>query len=137
MLNTIKVKLAQFMQGRYGIDQLYISGIILYFVMSLIQTFAQIPFLNMLLTIFIMWLFFRVLSKNISTRRAENQKFMTWTSKLHKKVKPVWQRITHVRTHRYRKCSECGVTLRLPIKRGRNQVVCPKCQNRFEVTIRI
>lgn len=137
MLNKIKVKLAQFMQGRYGIDYLYVTGIIFYFVLSFIQTFAQIPFLNMLLTIFIIWIFYRVFSKNISTRRAENQKFMTWTSKIQRKVKPVWQRIHHVRTHRYRKCPECGVTLRLPLKRGRRQVVCPKCQNRFDVTIRM
>lgn len=137
MLNKIKVKLAQFMQGRYGIDYLYVTGIIFYFVLSFIQTFAQIPFLNMLLTIFIIWIFYRVFSKNISSRRAENQKFMKWISKLQRKVKPIRQRIRLMGTHRYRKCPGCGVTLRLPLKRGRRQVVCPKCQNRFEVTIRM
>lgn len=137
MLNKIKVKLAQFMQGRYGIDYLYVAGIILYFVLSIVQIFAQIRLLNILLSIFIIWIFYRVFSKNISSRRAENQRFMKWISKLQRKVKPIWQRIRHMGTHRYRKCPECGVTLRLPLKRGRRQVVCPKCQNRFEVTIRM
>ena len=34
MLNKIKVKLAQFMQGRYGIDYLYVAGITLCFLLS-------------------------------------------------------------------------------------------------------
>ena len=67
MLNKIKVKLAQFMQGRYGIDYLYVAGIILYFVLSIVQIFAQIRLLNILLSIFIIWIFYRVFSKNISS----------------------------------------------------------------------
>ena len=35
----------------------------------------------------------------------------------------------------YRRCPGCRVTLRLPKRKGKHTVVCPKCGRRFEVKI--
>ncbi|MBG9988666.1 hypothetical protein HZY88_06730 [Aerococcaceae bacterium DSM 111176] len=137
MLEKLKVKITQFMEGRYGIDQLYMASIALYFVLALIQLYAQLPLVDLLLTAFFVWIFYRVLSKNLKARYAENEKFLAFTGKVMKRVNPVWQRIRDVRKYRYRKCPECGVTLRLPVKRGTHTTNCPKCKHRFEVKIRV
>lgn len=137
MLNKVKFRITQFMQGRYGLDYLYLASITLYVVLFFIQIFAQIPLVNLLLAAFAVWIFYRIISKNIPARRAENQKFMAWAAKAKKRINPIWQRIRDVRSYRYRKCPECNVTLRLPNKRGQHQTTCPKCQHRFKVTIRI
>ena len=39
------------------------------------------------------------------------------------------------KTHVYKKCPHCKATLRLPKKKGRHTVSCPKCRKRFETKI--
>ena len=39
------------------------------------------------------------------------------------------------RDHCFRICPECMVNLRLPKKKGKHTVVCPRCKHRFEVKI--
>ena len=137
MLDKMKVKLMDFMQGRYGADHLYLASVPVYFILAIVQIFADIPFMSVLLMAFFVWMFYRVFSKNIEARRAENAKFLVFYGRVKKRVNPVWQRVRDVRKYRYRKCPECGITLRLPMKRGTHTTNCPKCKHRFEVKIRV
>jgi len=135
MFNKLKWKFAKFMYGRYGVDQLYIAGGILFIVLQLLQIFINIPFLNILLLAFILWLFYRVFSKNIAARQAENQKFLKFTQFIKSQWKKLVRRIKDITSHRYRTCSECKATLRLPRKRGTHKARCPRCSHLFEVKI--
>lgn len=141
-LNNLKWKFARFMYGRYGVDQLYIAGGMLFVVLQLLQIFLKSSILNLILIIFMSWLVYRVFSKNIAARQAENRKFLelSWKVKARwSKVQPKWnlfvRRIQDIKTHRYRKCPECDTTLRLPRKRGTHKARCPKCRHLFEVKI--
>lgn len=137
MLDKLKWRFTRFMYGRYGVDQLYITSGIIFIVVQLLGIFIDIPLLQFLSLILIIWTFYRAFSKNISARRAENQKFLKFTSTVKSKWKLVIERIQNIKTHRYRKCPECNRTLRLPKKRGAHKVRCPECEYLFDVKIRI
>lgn len=126
----MKEKLIRFMQGRYGVDQLgrfltWVSMILL--VISMF--FGQIWFLAALLLL--IYNYYRMFSKNISKRYAENQKYLTATAKFrqffYKKKNELKQRRTH---HIYR-CPDCRQKIRVPRGRGKIEIRCPKCNARF------
>src|SRR5690625_6040509 len=100
----------RFMYGRYGVDQLYIAGGILFVAIQILQLFLRIPLVNILLLVFLGWLMFRVFSKNISARQAENRKFMEMTQVVKAKGQKLSSRFLEIQTHRYRKCSSCETT---------------------------
>lgn len=135
MLNQLKWKFQKFMYGRYGVDQLYIAGGLLFLVLQILQIFMEIPLLNLLLVIFILWLFFRVFSKNTVARQTENQKFLKFSQSVQSKGQNLIQRFRDISTHRYRKCPECETTLRLPRKKGTHKTRCPRCNHSFKVKI--
>ena len=80
-------------------------------------------------------MFFRCFSKNIYARRRENEFFKN----IFKKIKNFFvlqkNRIRDIKGYRYRKCPHCKAMLRLPKRRGRHTVICPRCKKRFEVKI--
>lgn len=130
-------RIARFMWGRYGVDGLYYGLFIAYFVLVVIQKFVEIDFVKAIISLLgfavLIFMFFRVFSKNIAARRKENEKFMRiWT-----KVKNFFvlqkNKIRDIKHFTYKKCPACKATLRLPRKKGKHNVVCPKCRNRFEV----
>lgn len=135
MLEKLKWRFARFMYGRYGVDQLYIASGVLFIVLQLLQIFVNIPFLNIISLIFIIWTVYRVFSKNILARQAENQKFLKFTRFIKSNWNIFIQKFKDIGSHRYRKCPECETTLRLPRKRGTHKARCPKCSNLFEVKI--
>lgn len=123
------------MNGRYGIDKLYIASVILFLVLQVLQIFIRQPFLNVVTLIMIIWMFYRVFSKDILARQRENQKFLKFKRLVKSKWKMLIRRIKDIDSHRYRQCSECKTTLRLPRKRGTHKARCPKCSHLFEVKI--
>ena len=73
-------KLARFFYGRYGIDGLYYALFVTYFIIWFVLLFIDfIPVrlgLYALQTAVIVWMFYRVLSKNIWARRRENEVYL-------------------------------------------------------------
>ena len=134
-MGKIKNALYRFMYGRYGTDKLntvllwtYAVLVIAYMIVFLFV--EENPFIY-ICYLLISWaligiVIFRTMSRNIAKRRAENQKF-TGFFKLWKNK---WR---DRKTHVYRKCKHCRAVLRLPKAKGKHNVVCPKCKNRFEV----
>jgi len=43
------------------------------------------------------------------------------------------QRILALVDHRIAVCDRCGQKLRIPVRKGRIKVTCPKCANQFSV----
>ena len=137
MFANFKQKIAEFMRGRYGIDHLYVANLILYFILLIIQRWQMIPYFDFLLFLLIIWTFYRVFSRNISKRQAENQVLLRFVSSIKSKSSLLFRRIKDIGTHRYRSCPNCKTTLRLPRKTGVHTVKCPRCNSRFEVKVRL
>jgi hypothetical protein len=134
-MGNLKNKLAQFMYGRYGSDQLYIALIAVYFVLAVANTFIRSPIISGFMWAIFIWLIFRTLSRNVYKRRMENEKFM----KIWKPVKMIGnlqlRKIKEIKTHRFRKCPHCTKVLRLKRVRGKHTVKCPSCNKEFKVRI--
>lgn len=134
-MGKIKAALYRFMYGRYGTDALnkfllwcYVALVFVQMVVSaFVENNAYITFALIILTwVLVFIIFFRMMSRNIAKRRGENEKFTGFFKLIRNKRR---DRKTHV----YRKCPNCRVTLRLPKAKGKHTVVCPKCKNRFSV----
>ena len=135
-----KNKTYRFMYGRYGGDTLnkvYLwvyLGVAIAYAVSLFfisddafKTRAILWACYMVTSIALLVLvFFRMFSRNIAKRRRENEKFCGFFK--------LWRnRVRDRKTHVYRKCPKCRAVLRLPRAKGKHNVVCPRCRERFRV----
>lgn len=126
-------KLARFMAGRYGADQLGRALLWAYLILALCALIFK-P-LNILAFGLMIWLVFRIFSKNIYKRQMENQKYLRLEGRLKSWFSLQKNKVRDRKTHRYRTCPHCRATLRLPNKKGKHTVCCPKCRKDFEVKI--
>jgi len=120
-------KFADFMHGRYGVDELTKFLFYFYLIVTLINIFIKSYILTLIELTFIMIIFYRTLSKKIYKRSNENKKFVNLFNMLKSRNK-----LKNTDTHIYKKCHHCGCILRLPIpsKKGIKYVRCPDCKKR-------
>lgn len=124
------------MQGRYGIDPMYKGLLGLYLVLLVANMFLASPVVMYLSLAVLVFAVFRVFSRNLAKRAAENRRYLALFNKAKKWVLLQYNRIREFKTHRYLKCPSCKTTLRLGKKTGTMTVKCPKCHNSFETTMR-
>ena len=94
--------LARFMYGRNGSDQLNVA----------------------LLAAAL--LLFRMFSRNLVRRRAENARFLAWWSPIRGRLAGMRQRSLD-REHKYFTCKSCKTICRVPAGKGKIEITCPKC----------
>ena len=71
------------------------------------------------------YLLFRMFSRNLEKRRAENAKFMQWWGPKQSALRGAKARRAD-KEHKYVKCS-CGAYCRVPRSVGMVELTCPKC----------
>lgn len=130
-----KEKLARFMYGRYGADQL--SNFILwtYIALYLVNLVVRTPIIYLVATALMIWSFFRMFSRNIYARNKENLKFLAVKKKFTSFWKLLFDRIKDSPKKVYKRCPSCRAIVRLPRKAGKHSVTCPKCRGHFKVSI--
>lgn len=119
------------MVGRYGGDQLSVFLLALYLVLYLISAFLHSAILSTLSMLLALWCIFRMFSRRIDKRRAENAKFMAVAGPAIRWVK-LRRTIHRDKEHRYFKCPNCGQQLRAPRGKGKITVNCRNCGVSFE-----
>ena len=131
----MKEKLIRFMQGRYGIDQLSKFLLITGLAVVLLSAFFGETAVRMLLYIFgwgvVIYCYFRIFSRNVQKRYAENQAYLMKTYKIRnwfQNQKNIWQqrKVYHIYT-----CPSCKQKIRIPKGKGKIEVRCPKCGTTF------
>lgn len=135
-MNNWRYKLAALMRGRYGPDPLYKALIVLYLVLIVLNMFLRSPVVMYLALVPLVFGFYRVFSKQLAKRAAENRKYLALRDGVRKKVMQTINRFKERNTHRYRACPNCHTTLRLQKKIGTMTVNCPKCHTTFQVTVK-
>lgn len=123
--------LQRFMYGRYGADALGAFTLTLYLVAWLAQALTGWHVLGLICTLLAVVTLYRILSRNIAKRRAENQRFLNATAPIRSR----WRAAKTKRgdkTHKYFKCPSCGQQLRVPKGAGRIRVTCRSCGASFE-----
>lgn len=134
-MNNIRHRFMQFMYGRNSIDQLGYATMALYFVVFAVNSFINTIYLTIFGFMIIILMFYRYFSRDIVRRRSENERFMRLFNKAKSFFKQTTRRMEDIKTHRFRTCPGCKVTLRLPVKWGKHTVVCPRCKQRVQVRV--
>ena len=128
----MRIVLAKFMIGRNGMDQLSNAMVLAGLVLILISSFSGSLLLNAMGLFLYGWSVFRIFSRNIAKRRAENLKYATIRWKFRTLVSQNWARLKNIRKYKYFKCPECQALIRLPRKVGEVTVTCSKCRHAFK-----
>ncbi|MBR0475096.1 MAG: hypothetical protein IJJ19_08850 [Erysipelotrichaceae bacterium] len=134
-MNKFRDRLMRFMQGRYGVDELYQFLTFLLVILMVLLFVTRNPIVNFLELFVFFYALFRVFSRNYAARRRENEIYLNATKGIRSKISLLYKRIRDRKTYRYRTCPNCHQTLRLPIRKGTNNVRCPKCGKVFETRI--
>lgn len=84
----MKEKLIRFMQGRYGVDQFtkFLMGVAL--VCMILSLFTRSMVWSFLILLLLVYCYFRMFSKSITKRYAENQKYLQMTAGIRRKWPP-------------------------------------------------
>lgn len=138
------------MEGRYGLralqDAFQILIYAVYLILVLTQFITRLRIISLFEVLLIIWTLCRVLSKNIPAREREARAVYTFYCKLRdafrfrkanaearRQKRAVQKERRKDKEHIYRECPSCGATLRLPRKKGKHTVLCPRCGNKFGV----
>ena len=148
-MNSFLEKIRTFMYGRNGFDRLGFFTMLSYLILNGIKMFFwKMPYVYYTLWaiafLFLAVTLFRFLSKDLTKRLNEAQKFEQFLVRIHfddklfrlrKKFKRLGIRLSQIKTHRFRTCPQCNEHLRLSKKRGTRNITCPKCGRKFKAYI--
>lgn len=127
-------RLKDFFNGIYGFDGLSCGLLFLSIIINLIT--AMIPsdtakHLNIISYIPIIICLFRVFSHNHYKRRAENQKFMKLLQPVFEYFENHSEKKEQAKLFKFFKCPVCTQKIRVPKGKGKIEITCPKCGNKF------
>ena len=130
----MKERFARFMAGRNGNDQLNLFLLIVDVVLLLLASiFAGSigRFLYPLVFLLLIYIYFRMFSRNVYKRREENGKFIRVKLKVSGALHVRHERWIQRKDYKFFTCPCCKTTLRVPRGQGKIKIVCRKCGNSF------
>ena len=124
-------KFQRFMQGRYGADELSrlltADGQILIVVNLLVRS----AILSYIVLALLIYCYYRMFSRNCSSRYAENQRFLAWRSRLRSGPSRWKSEMEQRKVYHIYRCPSCRQKIRVPRGKGNIIVTCPKCRTEF------
>ena len=130
----MKEKMARFMAGRNGNDQL---NLFLFVVDALLLLAAMLiggkvgSGLYIAVLALLAFIYFRSFSRNLPRRREENEKYLRLKYKLAANMKVRKEKWVQRKEYKFYTCPSCKTTLRVPRGHGKIKIVCRKCGNSF------
>ena len=128
-MNKFRDALYRFMYGRNGVDALNWALFAVELVLSLLSSFVRVQavaatlyFLSVVLMFIVL---IRIFSRNLTQRRAENARFLSWWAPKMDAMRGAKARRAD-KAHKYVRCS-CGAYCRVPRGAGKVELTCPKC----------
>lgn len=128
-MNKFRDALYRFMYGRNGVDALNWALFAVELVLSLLSSFVRVQavaatlyFLSVVLMFVVL---IRIFSRNLTQRRAENARFLSWWAPKMDAMRGAKARRAD-KAHKYVRCS-CGAYCRVPRGVGKVELTCPKC----------
>lgn len=130
----MKEKMARFMAGRNGNDQLnlflfavdallLLAGLLMGGPAGRGLTVAALALLG--------YIYFRAFSRNFPRRREENEKYLRLQYRLAAALKVRKEKWVQRKDYKFFTCPSCKTTLRVPRGHGKIKIVCRKCGNSF------
>ena len=121
--------LSRFMYGRNGSDRLGWASLVLLLVLNTVNLFVKYSsetvhtILSTVVFLLMVWILFRMFSRNLPKRRRENAWFLA------KVVNPIknGRARSADKEHKYFTCPNCRTVCRVPRGKGKIIITCPKC----------
>ena len=124
--------LSRFMYGRNGVDRLGLTMIWAALLLDIINMLLREKpvvsgIIGLVSGVLLFAALFRMFSRNLEKRRAENTRFMekVWWPVSRRMAGARQQRMD--KEHRYFTCHRCGAVCRVPRGKGRIVITCPRC----------
>ena len=134
VLQRLRLAAGRFMLGRNGMDQLNYALLWAYLgvcvvraiVVALTRSLFVARAFDVLTDVVLVIMAFRVLSRNLPKRQAENMRFLDTWRRVRRLTDGAVRRHKD-KTHKYYTCKQCGTICRVPTGKGNIIITCPKC----------
>ena len=127
----MKEKFYRFMQGRNGVDDLARMHSWLVLILLLVGLFTRIGLFSLLALGLLIYMYFRVFSRNTAKRYEENQKYLNFRYNRTVAWNRFKKRFAQRRDYKFFKCPMCRQEVRVPKGHGKIEITCPKCREKF------
>ena len=130
----MRERFARFMAGRNGNDQLNVFLLIVDLILMLLSSIFSKSIGGVLYPIVIallVYVYFRMFSRNVYKRREENGKYMRLKYKAAAELRLFKERWIQRKDYKFFTCPSCRASLRVPRHRGKIKIVCRKCGTSF------
>lgn len=128
-LTRLQMAWARFMVGRNGMDNMAWHGLWGSVILQLLSMF--LPVTGLLSTALLVYSVWRMLSRNVGKRQAENMRYIQFTEKIGREVRQFFARLKGMKTHKYFRCPSCRNRLRMKRGSGEKTITCPVCRHQF------
>lgn len=130
---NFKDKIRKFMIGRYGQDELGKFILSLALILLIINLFVKTAALSAAALVLIIYSYYRIFSRDVRARYAENKKFLTSLDPLRRKFFSSKNKYDNRKVYKYIKCPKCKFEMKVPKNKGKIRVTCKKCGEKFIV----
>lgn len=131
MMNGFRQRMARFMYGRYGNDQLSKLYLGLAMVCLIANVFTRLMVFYVAGVLLMIYSIYRSFSRDISKMSAQNQKYLNWRYQRAVKYSNTRKHWAQRREYRFYKCPDCRQKVRVPRGHGKIAITCPKCHAEF------
>ncbi len=130
-MGRFRDRVARFMYGRYGMDQLSRLTMYISLALFIITIFFHNTIIYAIAVLGFIYTYYRAFSRNISKRHSENQAYLKFRYKIIGRFNNFRFRMKDRKTHKIFKCPSCSQKIRVPKGKGRISIKCPKCRIEF------
>ncbi len=127
----MKERFMRFMYGRYGIDSLGKCVLGIGIAAAVVSWFTTARIFPVLSWACLIYTYFRMFSRNVYKRSAENRVYLEKTYKLRCFFARQKNMLAQRKTHHIYRCPSCRQKIRIPRGKGRIEIRCPKCSTTF------
>lgn len=127
----MREKIARFMAGRYGVDQLNRFLLAAALACMVVSILFRNGFFNLAAIVWLVLSYYRMLSKNHGARYKENAVYLKYSAKVKGFFKRQVSYVKQSKDFHIYKCPSCKQKIRIPRGKGKISITCPKCKAEF------
>lgn len=125
-------RVTEWSRGRNGTDRLSMAVMNVAVLLVVVDVVARTRWLSVIAMLLLAYAWFRITSKDIAARAAENARAMRAAGPVLSWLANPVAEAREARAYKHLSCPSCGQRVRIPRGKGKVRVTCPSCHARFE-----